>query len=290
MRSRDNQSPPLTGVYAQWVHREFCRRLPPDMLWVEEPHSRRRIPVVPGELRDGEVQVGNHVAPAAAALPRFLERFDEAYNSEHLSKVRKVIATAAAHHRFAWIHPFYDGNGRVARLMTHSMLKRLGIGNSLWSVARGLARRVDQYKSLLADADQLRHSDLDGRGALSQEALVGFCRFFLETCIDQVAYMRSVLEPTKILNRLEIYTQEEIGAKHLMKGSFTLLREALLAGEFERGNAAALTGYKERAARTILSRLIEKGLLVSDTPKSPVRVGFPIGVVERLFPSLYPAN
>jgi Fic family protein len=286
----DSESPALTGTYAKWVHREFCSRLPDDMLWIEESNTKRKIRVVPGELRDGEVQVGQHVPPAASALPRFLARFDEAYNSDQLSKVRQVIATAAAHHRFAWIHPFYDGNGRVVRLMTHAMLKRLGVGNSLWSVARGLARRVEQYKRLLADADQQRHSDLDGRGALSQEALVSFCRFFLDTCIDQVKYMRSVLEPTKILNRLEIYTQEEIAAKKLMKGSFTLLREALLAGEFERGRAAAITGYKERSARAVVSRLIKNGLLVSDTPKSPVRIGFPIGVVERLFPSLYPTD
>jgi Fic family protein len=285
-----SESPPLTGMYAKWVHREFCSRLPEDMLWVEESNTKRKIRLVPGELRDGEVQVGQHVPPAASALPRFLARFDEAYNSDQLSKVRQVIATAAAHHRFAWIHPFYDGNGRVVRLMTHAMLKRVGVGNSLWSVARGLARRVEQYKRLLADADQPRHSDLDGRGALSQEALVSFCRFFLDTCIDQVKYMRSVLEPTKILNRLEIYTQEEIAAKKLMKGSFTLLREALLAGEFERGRAVAITGYKERSARAVVSRLIKNGLLVSDTPKSPVRIGFPIGVVERLFPSLYPAD
>src|SRR4029077_14410321 len=138
------------------------------------------------------------------ALPRFLSRFDEAYNPNHLSKLRQVVATAAAHHRFAWIHPFYDGNGRVVRLMAHAMLKRLGIGNSLWSVARGLARNVEQYKSLLAEADQPRQSDLDGRGTLSQSALVAFCRFFLETCLDQVSYMRSVLEPAELLNRIEI--------------------------------------------------------------------------------------
>ena len=57
--------------------------------------------------------------------------------------MRQVIAVAAAHHRFVWIHPFYDGNGRVVRLMSHAMLKRLGVGSSLWSVARGLARHRD---------------------------------------------------------------------------------------------------------------------------------------------------
>jgi Fic family protein len=286
----DDQSVPLTSTYALWLHREFCSRLPEEMLWVEEPDSHRKIHVTPGLLRDGEVQVGNHVPPAAMALPRFLARFDEAYNPNHLSKVRQIVATAAAHHRFVWIHPFYDGNGRVVRLMAHAMLKRLGIGNSLWSVARGLARNVTQYKALLTDADQPRRTDLDGRGALSQRALVAFCQFFLGTCVDQVSYMSSILEPKELLSRIEIYTEEEVRARRLLKGSFALLREALLSGEFGRGKAEMITGYGERMARDVLSRLIARNLLISDTPKSPVRLAFPLEVVDRWFPALYPAT
>lgn len=284
----DDQSWPLTGKYACWLHHEFCTRLPEAMLWVEEPNSHRKIPVVPGVLRDGEVQVGNHLPPLAGALPKFLARFDEAYNPQHLSKVRQIVATAAAHHRFAWIHPFYDGNGRVVRLMAHAMLKRLGLGNSLWSVARGLARNVAQYKTLLADADQPRRTDLDGRGALSQRALIAFCHFFLDTCVDQITYMLSILEPTELLNRIARYTQDEIDAKRLPKGSFALLRETLISGEFERGNAALITGSAERTARDVLSALTSRKLLVSDTPKSAVRLGFPLEAVERWFPRLYP--
>lgn len=286
----DDRSEPLSSAYGSWLHREFCRRLPDAMLWVEDPQTHRRVRVEPGVLRDGEVEVGDHLPPAATALPRFLARFDEAYDSKRLSKMRQIVAIAAAHHRFLWIHPFYDGNGRVARLMSHAMLTRIGIGSSLWSVARGLARSVAEYKRLLAEADQPRRADLDGRGALSQRALIAFCRFFLERCVDQVDYMRSILEPNELVRRIEIYTEDEVRAGRLPKGAFPLLREALLAGEFERGKAHSITGYGERTARTVLSSLIERGLLVSDTPKARVRLGFPLAVVERWFPALYPAG
>ncbi|MGB8536765.1 MAG: hypothetical protein WCD57_10160, partial [Acidobacteriaceae bacterium] len=121
-------------------------------------------------------------------------------------------------------------------------------------------------------------------------ALIEFCQFFLTVCVDQVNYMRSILEPSELLRRMEIYVEEEVRASRLPKGSFPLLREALLAGEFERGQAPALTGYKERMARTVLSRLLELGLLISGGSKAPVRLGFPITVVERWFPALYPQN
>ncbi|HBE16627.1 MAG TPA: hypothetical protein DEG17_09005 [Cyanobacteria bacterium UBA11149] len=97
------------------------------------------------------------------------------------------------------------------------------------------------------------------------------------------------LEPSQLLSRIELYVEEEIWAGRLLKGSFPLLREALLADSLERARAAAITGYKERQARSVLNHLVKAGLLVSDTPKGAVRLGFPIDVVERYFPKLYPA-
>jgi Fic family protein len=260
------------------------------MLWVEDPRNGRKVHVRPGELRDDEVEVGRHLPPAAAALPNFLSRFEQAYDARNLSKIRQIVAVAASHHRFLWIHPFFDGNGRVARLMSHAVLRRMGIGSSLWSVARGLARNVERYKALLMEADEPRRNDLDRRGSLSQAALIEFCEFFLATCLDQVEYMRSILEPSELLRRIEIYVEEEMRAQRLPKGSFPLLREVLLAGEIERGAAPSITGYAERMARNVVSKLVERGLLNSATPKGSLSLGFPLGVVERWFPALYPVN
>jgi Fic family protein len=284
--NRDEKAEPTSLAYTLWLHREFCKRLPEDSLWLEDKATNRIIRVAPGEFRDGEVAVGRHLPPAAELLPQFFEKFENAYRSDSLSRVRQVIAIAAAHHRFVWIHPFYDVNGRVARLMSHASLKRLGIGSALWSVSRGLARNVDRYKSLLMAADEL-----EKRGAnLSGEGLVNFCRFFLDVCVDQIEFMASILAPNELARRMEIYAEDEVRAGRLPKGSFTLLREALLAGEFERGGAPSITGYKERMARTVLSKLLELGLLTSSGPKAPVRLGFPVNVIERWFPSLFPAN
>lgn len=280
---------PASSAYAVWLHGEFCRRLPDELLWVEDPETKRRIRLTPGALRDGEVVVGLHLPPPAAALPGFFKRFEQVYSPQSLSKVRQVTAVAAAHHRFLWIHPFYDGNGRVARLMSHALLRRLGVGNSLWSVARGLARNVGDYKSLLMAADASRRGDLDGRGNLSQAALDSFCEFFLRVSNDQVSYMSTILQPSELLRRMEIYVEDETRAGRLPKGSFPLLREALLAGEFERGLAPSLTGYKERMARTVVSKLLDAGLLVSPSHVARLRLGFPLPVVERWFPALYPS-
>ncbi len=276
--------------YLIWLHQEFCRRMPDELLWVQNPNTSERIRVVPGKLRDGNVQVGKHIPPGAEALPLFLERFAAAYDSNRLSKVRQIIALGAAHHRLLWIHPFYDGNGRVTRLMSHASLIRYGVGSSLWSVARGLARNANEYKTLLMATDALRRGDLDGRGTLSTQALKDFCVFFLKTCIDQVDFMASLLEPNDLLRRMRIHIEEEVDRGQLPKGSFPILREALLAGEVLRGQTASLTGYGERMARNVVSDLIKKGYLKSDSTRAPLILSFPLDAIERWFPKLYPVT
>lgn len=283
----DHPAHPASVEYLRWLHREFCSRLPDELLWVENPDTHERFRVTPGEIRNGGVKIGLHVPPIGEDLSRALARFEEVYTAE-IGKFRQIIAVAAAHHRMLWIHPFLDGNGRVARLMVHALLKRLGVGSSLWSVSRGLARQVSDYKILLMAADRPRDNDSDGRGCLSERALVDFCRFFLTVSLDQVRYMESILDPGNLLRRIELYCTDEVAAGRLPKPTFAVLREVVLTGELERGRVAALVGLQARAGRHVTSTLLEKGLLLSDSPRAPLRLGFPTEAVERWFPALYP--
>jgi Fic family protein len=289
----DGEAPvhcPLSSEYGRWIHQEFCERLPEKLLWVENPDTGEKIKVIPGMHRERTVKIGRHIPPRPENLDLFLRRFDDAYDAKRLSKLQRITSVAASHHRYVWIHPFLDGNGRVVRLMSYAALKNINVGSELWSVARGLARQTDEYKSILQSADTPRQGDLDGRGTLSEKALVKFCEFFLEICIDQVEYMNNLLDFKVLSERMRIHVEEMIAMKKLPKGSYSLLRETLLIGEFERGKAQEITGFKDRAAREVLYALVKKGLLVSDTPRGSVRLGFPIDVVERWFPLLYPGT
>ena len=190
------------------IHKRFYDQLPKDLLWVEDPATKEKIEVIPGELRDRDVAVGNHVPVSPPAVPRFLKRFEEVYSK--LGKTETIIAAAAAHHRLAWIHPFLDGNGRVARLMSHATLLEVLDTGGVWSIARGLARSVDAYKGHLAACDLTRRNDLDGRGHLSEETLTEFTKFFLTICIDQVTFMEGLMQPDQLRARILLWAEEEI--------------------------------------------------------------------------------
>jgi Fic family protein len=268
------------------IHRRFCELLPDDLLWVSNATDKDRIPVIPGQLRRHDVAVGRHVAVSAPAVPRFLDRFEEVYSK--LGKTETIIAAAAAHHRLVWIHPFADGNGRVARLMSHTTLLEALDTGAVWSIARGLARTVDRYKSHLAACDATRRNDLDGRGHLSEENLAEFTRFFLTTCLDQVAFMERLMQPHELRARILLWTEEEIRLDKLPPKSGALLEAVLYRGELPRADPAGIVGTGERQARRVVSALLERGVLVSETTRTPLRLAFPAALAARWMPGLFP--
>jgi Fic family protein len=268
------------------THRRFCALLPEDLLWVENPHSKERVKVIPGAFRDHYVEVGMHVPVSPGAAPRFLARFEEAYRK--LGKVDAVIAAAAAHHRFLWIHPFTDGNGRVARLMSYAMLRETLDTGGIWSIARGLARSVDDYKAHLAACDQLRRNDLDGRGHLSEEALAAFAQYFLTVCLDQISFMEDLVRPDVLRRRIVRWAEEETSAGRAPPKTGQLLEAILYRGEIPKGDVGTHLGVSERTARRVYSALLNRGVLKDEGKLAPLRLAFPAALAALWMPGLFP--
>ena len=268
------------------VHKRFGKLLPDELLWVEDPETGERIQVIPGALRERNVKVGQHIPVSPGALSRFIGQFEQTYSG--LGKSETIIAAAAAHHRFLWIHPFLDGNGRVARLMSHGALLEVLDTGGVWSIARGLARNVRSYKSHLAACDLPRRNDLDGRGNLSEEGLASFTRFFLETCLDQVKFMEELVQPDRLRDRILLWVEEEIRADTLPNKSGRILETILYRGELPRGDVPELLGASDRHARRVVAALTERCVIVSKSTRTPLRLAFPAKLAFRWMPGLFP--
>jgi Fic family protein len=259
------------------------------MLLIGEGDLQARM--VPGEFRsaaDHDVKVGRHLPPSGDRVAAFMAYFEQKYRFASLGMGQRIIAMAAAHHRLNYIHPFLDGNGRVSRLMSHAMALEAGIGaHGLWSVSRGLARGLTSrgdYKRMMDHADMPRQGDLDGRGNLSRRALSDFVAWFLKVCLDQVTFMGGLFALDTLVDRLKLY----VARRELRPEAFVLLEQILQRGELPRGDAARVTGMKERSARDLLGALVSDGIVGSETPKGPVSLRFPLDAIEILFPSLFP--
>ncbi len=290
MAAEGTLAEPTSPDFIRWLHREFYRDAPQEMLMVRGQETE--LTMVPGEWRsrpEHEVAVGRHMPPSSERVDDFMRYFESRYRFAEMGKAARILAIASAHHRFNYIHPFPDGNGRVSRLMSHAMALKAGIGaHGLWSVSRGLARGLEsrtEYKRMMDYADSPRRGDLDGRGNLSLRALAEFSDWFLKVCLDQVNLMSDLFDLDSLGRRLRTYVERH---EKLKPEAARLLQEALIRGQFERGEAARITGLPERSARRVLNDVTAEGLLASATPKGPVSLRFPAQALEALFPRLYP--
>ena len=269
----------------QDIHRALFERLPEADLQTDAG-----VALTPGQLRRQAVSVGRHVAPAAASLAEFIERWSSFYGGVRCGEAT-LIAIAAAHQRLGWIHPFIDGNGRVMRLHTHLSLHALGYTAGLWSPLRGFARSVDRYYALLAAADEPRRGDLDGRGNLSEQALVDWIDYVLDICLDQVRFMGTTLNLNTMEQRISacLAFEEQTLKSGVRREALRALHYLFLSGnEIERGEFKRMTGLGERTAVKLLTALLQRGLLRSDTPQGKLRFAVPFHALRFYFPALWP--
>jgi Fic family protein len=251
--------------------------------------------VIPAQYRRDDVTVGRHLAPAWPDIEGLVDGWAARYRALAGAEAL-VVALACAHHRLVWIHPFVDGNGRVARLHSHLVFHALGLANGLWSPMRGLARTHEEYYARLSNADLPRRNDLDGRGPLSQEELVAFVRYFLDVCLDQVRYIRGRLAFEALKDRLRLLllhlreTPWQIGSERsvVKVEALEALHYVAMTGPVERSRFVAMTGLGERTGRRVLASLLDYGVLTADSPRGPVAFALPLASLGFLFPNLWP--
>lgn len=295
------QDPDQDTIYScdflKAVHREFYAQLPEHMWEIKDAAGNLTSKVEPGEWRSAPVIVGRHVPPAVDDVESLMEQFCEIYHPGQYSGDRKYIALMSAHHRLVWIHPFLDGNGRVARLFTDAASSSLGANSvGVWCISRGLARTSREYKSLLAGADTPRQGVYDGRGLLSQEGLTGFCRYMFKTAIDQIDYITDLLELGQIQKRISAYIQARNDGRvpaisaGIKEAAALVLYHSFVNGELERPMAYELCGMPDRSARRLLAQLKDEGLLSETSPQSPLRWAIPEHAEPWYFPQLVPGQ
>ncbi len=280
---------PTSAEFLTWVHKTFYDEMPEEFRVIEHPDGSKE-PIIPGRMRqegDAEVAVGRHHPPSSGRVAAFMEHFDKRFQIAARSASGRIIAIASAHHRLNYIHPFPDGNGRVSRLMSHAMALEAGIGGEgLWSISRGLARGLKdrgEYKQMMDHADSPRRGDRDGRGNLSEAALKTYCAWFLNVALDQIAFSAKLFDLGGLDKRYRRLVADTIDDKRAPD----LISAVLRHGALERGEAQFVLKTSERTARNTLKQLTSAGFLASASPKTPVRLAFPLDYRERLFPNLF---
>ena len=115
-----------------------------------------------GKYRSGEMQVVSgamgmekvhYQAPSADRVPAEMERFISWVNGDE--NIDAVLKAAIAHLWFVSIHPFDDGNGRIARALTDMLLARSeGCSKRFYSISVEMRLRQREYYKVLERTQQ----------------------------------------------------------------------------------------------------------------------------------------
>ena len=187
----------------------------------------------------------------------------------------------------AWMHPFRDGNGRVSRLFSCLYLAGIDINRgSPWSLSRGFSRDKQWHMTNLHSADA---PDKSRRG-FDQAFFADYCKYFLEVCLDQIRFLDQILALPRIDGYLRNRDKSRGAISPLDSRAGRLFKTLFLQGSVPRGMAQSIMGMDsqtDRHARRIVSQLVKEGLVVSESHRAPLMIGFPTQVLRYYFPDLF---
>ena len=286
----------FTPEFIKDIHREFYEHVPQSLRKLKNSKDEVIDEVIPGEWRARDVMVGRHHPPEHKDIDLLMKQFCEIYHPNQYDRMKRTIAAMCAHHRFAWIHPFADGNGRVVRLFTDAVMHAINYKSyGIWNLSRGLARKSGEYKKRLDGADSSRQGDRDGRGQLSEKGLTNFCTFMLDQALDQVTYVTELLKLEELSKRIQSYVNARNDSRVSSLGKLNqtaalILEQAFLSGELDRAKAKALVGASDRTASRLISQLLDEGLLSASSKMAPLFFEIPEHAEPWYFPDLAPGS
>lgn len=151
-----------------------------------------------GRYRNGQVRIlgANFIPPSFIKVSSLVKEL-VTYTNNNPDKLSHVELITRFHHRFVWIHPFFDGNGRTARLLMNLLFMKFG-----YPPAIILKNNRNQYYRSLNQANKGDYKDLI---LLIAQALERSLDLYLET---SGALGNNEYVPLSILAKKFPYSQE----------------------------------------------------------------------------------
>lgn len=113
----------------------------------------------PGQYRNHQVAIAQseHLPPEFFRVPDYMQELVAFINNNDKPKY-DLMKIALAHHRFGWIHPFGNGNGRTVRLLTYALLVKYGFnvqtGGRVLNPTAVFCSDRNHYYEMLSQADK----------------------------------------------------------------------------------------------------------------------------------------
>lgn len=215
----------------------------------------------PGAYRSGPVKIAQaeHLPPPHLDVPAYMEELVAFINRDDPPKYA-LMKVALAHHRFAWIHPFSNGNGRVVRLLTYALLLKYGFQVS---VARGEAGRLLNPAAVFC-ADRSRYYEmLGGADAGTDEGLEAWCAYALGGVRDEMNKVIQLADYTYLAGKILLPALAHAKERQFItEQEAAILMATVKAGEVKSlGIAKAVPKLSPNQRTYAIGKLVESGML-----------------------------
>lgn len=221
---------------------------------------------VAGKIRKENVLIQNakHTPPNMFLVEEEFKIFIDFIN-KNFDQQYQTMMIAIAHHRFEYIHPFSDGNGRMGRLLTYALLIRLG-----FRVKNG---RIINPSSVFY-ADRSRYYDMLGTADSLQESdLLKWCEYFLRGLKNEMQKIDFLLQKNQVREQIlspaiqSLYEQKIIGKEENSILQLTAIQEDMLI-KADRLSKIGINDTKQKTK--LLTILKEKNILVPQNEKGRI--------------------
>lgn len=211
----------------------------------------------PGELRTHNVSIksSGHTPPEHFLLPEYFEKFIDFINFPHKEQYQ-LLMVAIAHHRFEFIHPFDNGNGRMGRLLNYAFLIKLGFqvkNGRIVNPSSVFYTDRDKYYEMLSCADSLENDDI-----------LSWCEYFLRGLKNEIEKIDSLLDNDYVKKQILLPAlQIARESKHITDQEFKILEYLInkndMAMKSEELSHLGINDSKKKA--TIMGRLKDKSII-----------------------------
>lgn len=215
----------------------------------------------PGELRKHNVSIksSGHTPPEAFALQDYFDRFVDFINHPHKEQYQ-LLMVAIAHHRFEYIHPFDNGNGRMGRLLNYAFLIKLG-----FQVKNG--RIINPSSVFYTDRDKY-YNMLSSADSLEDEDVLKWCEYFLLGLKNEIEKIDSLLDKPYVTNNILLPTLKMAREnEHITAQEFKVLEYLINKDEMAmKSQELDFMGIKDSKQKSkIMTKLKDKGMIVPTT-------------------------
>jgi len=216
----------------------------------------------PGAYRTWNVEISQsiHVPPDQIQVQSHMDGFLEFIN-EKVSDKYDLLKTAIAHHRFTWIHPFGNGNGRVVRLLTYALLIKYG-----FNVKDG---KILNPTAVFCNDRNLYYEKLSEADLGDDTSLLNWCDYVLTGILEEVTKVNKLLDFEYLYQKILVPTINlGIERGYLNKDEAKVLNFGIKKQKFKAGELSeALEGLTARQRTHLIAKMKDSGFIRPLTEK-----------------------